>query len=215
MWSSDDKYENEFVVIQGWRIYGIRVNYSEVEGSNEYTDRFHLTSVKMEELPSTVGPFLRWKTNWDRTLSEKELLQIALHWLGTGGQYHSVGDIHIVCVWPVYLFLFWSLTKNGGSIPAGSTDVGNFACSWSTAVSSAWRQSSPSKPSTKRLSFQEHLGWGGVHFIVLHILTFICSSHFCTVSVCLKYNTKLCFACTSMTGTLHQSSALTWIRNDE
>ena len=51
------------MVIQGQRIYGIRVNYNEVEGSNEYTDRFHLTAVKVEELPSMVGRFLHWKTN--------------------------------------------------------------------------------------------------------------------------------------------------------
>jgi hypothetical protein len=48
----------------------------------------------MEEHPSMIAPFLPWKTNQSRTLSEKELLQIALHWLGTGGQYHSVGDMH-------------------------------------------------------------------------------------------------------------------------
>jgi hypothetical protein len=61
MWPSDEECENEFVVIQGQRIYRVRVNYSEVEGSNEYTDRFHLTSVKMEELASTVGPFCTGK----------------------------------------------------------------------------------------------------------------------------------------------------------
>jgi len=38
------------VVIQGQRVNRNRVNYSEMEGSDEYTDTFCLTSVKMEEL---------------------------------------------------------------------------------------------------------------------------------------------------------------------
>jgi len=65
-----------------------------MEGSDEYTDRFHLTSMKMEEFLSVGGPFLHWETNRSRAASEKQLLQIALHWLGTGGQYHAVGDMH-------------------------------------------------------------------------------------------------------------------------
>ena len=56
MWSSNQEYENKFVVIQGQKIYRSRVNYSEMEASNEYTDRFCLTSVKMEEL-SMTGPY--------------------------------------------------------------------------------------------------------------------------------------------------------------
>lgn len=110
------------MVIQGRRIYGIRVNYKAV-GSNEYNDWFHLTSVKMEEHPSMVGPFLHWKTNQSCTLSEKELLQIALHWLGTGGQYHSVGKMHSVSVASVHAPVLIS-DKNWESISAGNTDVG-------------------------------------------------------------------------------------------
>jgi hypothetical protein len=55
--------------------------------------RFRRTSVKMRELLSMLGPFLHREANRSRALSEKQLLQIALHWLGTGGQYHSVGDM--------------------------------------------------------------------------------------------------------------------------
>jgi hypothetical protein len=54
---------------------------SETEGSYGYNDRFHLTSVTMEEL---------------FTMTEPLLLQIAPPWLGTGGQYHSAGDMHVV-----------------------------------------------------------------------------------------------------------------------
>jgi len=37
------------------------VNYSEIEGSDEFTDRFRLTSVRMEKLLCVVGPFLHWE----------------------------------------------------------------------------------------------------------------------------------------------------------
>jgi len=46
----------------------------------------------MEQFLSMVGPFLCRVTNWNRALSEKQLLQIGLNWLGTGGQYHSGCD---------------------------------------------------------------------------------------------------------------------------
>jgi hypothetical protein len=64
-----------------------------MEGGYKYTERFRLTSVKMEQLLSMVGPFLRRETNESRDPSEK-LLQIVLNWLRTGGQYHSVCDTH-------------------------------------------------------------------------------------------------------------------------
>jgi hypothetical protein len=80
------------VVTRGQRIYRSSVNYSEMEGSYEYTDRFRLTSVKIKELLNTFGPFLLRVNNRSRALSEKQLLLIALHWLGTAGQYHSVCD---------------------------------------------------------------------------------------------------------------------------
>ena len=84
------------MVIRRRSIYRNRMNYSEMEGSDDYTDRFRLTSVKMEELLSVGGRSLHRETNRSRTPSEKQLLQIALYWLGTGGQYHAVGDTHDV-----------------------------------------------------------------------------------------------------------------------
>jgi hypothetical protein len=51
------------VVIQDQRIYRSGVNYNEMEGSYEYTDRFSLTAVKMTELLIMGGPFLHQETN--------------------------------------------------------------------------------------------------------------------------------------------------------
>ena len=95
------------MLIPGQRIYRSRVNYSEMEVSDEY-DRFPLTSVKMEELLSMAGPFLHQETNCSCVLSEKQLLKIALHWLGIQGQYHSTGDMLVISktsVWTAYFHL--------------------------------------------------------------------------------------------------------------
>ena len=54
------------------------MNYSEIEGSDEFTGRFRLTSVKMEEFLSMGGPFLHRETNRSGAVNEKRLLQIAL-----------------------------------------------------------------------------------------------------------------------------------------
>jgi len=95
------------VVIQGQRIYRHRLNFSETGGSYKYTDGFHLTSVKMEECLGMVGFFLHQETNQSRAPSEKQLLQIALYWLGTRVQY-SMGYMHCVskasvCI-PVFIY---------------------------------------------------------------------------------------------------------------
>jgi len=82
-------------VIRGQRIYRHGLNFSETEGSYEYTYGFHLTSVKMEECLGMVGFFLYQETNQSRAPSEKQLLQIALHWLDTRVQY-SVDYMHCV-----------------------------------------------------------------------------------------------------------------------
>jgi hypothetical protein len=67
-----------------------------MEDSYEYNERFPITSVKMEELLSVTESVLHPETNRSQALNEKQFLQIALHWLGSGGHYHSVGDMHCV-----------------------------------------------------------------------------------------------------------------------
>lgn len=69
--------------LYGGKIYRSIVNYTKMEGSYEYTDRFCLTSVKTEELLSIVGPFLHQETNQSHALSEKQFPNTALQRLGT------------------------------------------------------------------------------------------------------------------------------------
>jgi hypothetical protein len=93
--------------LYGDKIYRSRVNYPEMEGSYEYTDMFHPTSVKIEEL-SMVGPFLHQETNQRHALSENQFLKIALHWPGTGRQCHSVCDMYGVSKAKVHTPVFIS-----------------------------------------------------------------------------------------------------------
>jgi len=114
-------------VLFGGKIYGSTVNCTKMEGSYEYTDTFCLTSVKTEELLSIVGPFLHQETNQSHALSEKQFLNTALHWLGTGEQRHSVCDMHGVPQARVHI-LISSLTDDGEGVSASNTEVHNSAC---------------------------------------------------------------------------------------
>jgi hypothetical protein len=62
MWFSDYEYENA-LVSWGQRIYRNRVIYSEMAGSYKCTDRFCITTVKMEEILNVVGLFSHRNTN--------------------------------------------------------------------------------------------------------------------------------------------------------
>jgi hypothetical protein len=100
-----------------------------MEGGDEYTDMFRLTSAKMEELPSMVGSFLHQETNQSHVLSEKQLPQIALHWLGRGGQYHSVGDMQGVSMVNIQVCIpIFISDRRQYVISASNTDVNNCAC---------------------------------------------------------------------------------------
>ncbi|KAJ8896519.1 hypothetical protein PR048_001863 [Dryococelus australis] len=55
---------------------------------NDFNERFRLTSNKMEEMLILIGHNLRHATARSHSLTEKLLIQVTLHWLGAGVQYH-------------------------------------------------------------------------------------------------------------------------------
>lgn len=70
-----------------------------MENSYEYNERFRLIGQKFDLLINLLAAFYEEKP------TEVELHQkknIALHWLGRGVQYHSVGDMHGVSEASVY-----------------------------------------------------------------------------------------------------------------
>lgn len=48
----------------------------------------------MEQLINMLGHRLARKTKRNQALSTNLQLKIALHWMGTGSQYHAVSDMH-------------------------------------------------------------------------------------------------------------------------
>jgi len=58
-----------------------------------------------------VDPFCARKPTKVMLLSQKQLLQIALHWLGTEGQYRFSGDMRRVCEASVCIPVFISESR--------------------------------------------------------------------------------------------------------
>lgn len=87
--SSDSEEEIERLP----RLFRDRIN-TEFRTEYEFNERFRMTSVKMEQLVTDLGPQLFRPTHRSQALSVKLQLCVALHWLGSGGQYHTVADMH-------------------------------------------------------------------------------------------------------------------------
>lgn len=95
MWSSDsDSSVNEEVVVRRPKLFRVRINYRHMEMTYEYNERFRLDSHKFQDLVSLLRPYLQRVTNRNKALSAELQLQITLHWLGTGAQYHAIADMH-------------------------------------------------------------------------------------------------------------------------
>lgn len=97
MWSSESSDEEEAVVLRRPRIYRPRIEYGHMEESYEYNERFRLTAQKLEHLLNLLGFHLERPTERNHALPAKLQLQVALHWMGTGAQYHAIADMHGVC----------------------------------------------------------------------------------------------------------------------
>lgn len=97
MWSSDSSDEEEEVVVRKPKLFRDRIDYGHMEMSYEYNERFRLDSLKFENLVSLLRPYLQRVTHRSRALSAELQLQITLHWLGTGAQYHAIADMHGIC----------------------------------------------------------------------------------------------------------------------
>lgn len=91
--SSSDDEEVNVGVVRRRRNFRQRINFNFVS-LYEFNERFRMTSQKLEELLQLIGLGLVRVTNRSQPLSTKLQLCIALHWMGTGGQYHAVSDMH-------------------------------------------------------------------------------------------------------------------------
>lgn len=92
MWSSDSS--DEEVVVRRAKMFKDEITYGHMKTSYEYNERFRLSANKFEILVGLLGPHLRRVTERNRALSSELQLEVALHWMGTGAQYHAIADMH-------------------------------------------------------------------------------------------------------------------------
>jgi hypothetical protein len=92
MWSSDSDSDGENNH-QRRRFVKQHINFNFVS-LFEYNERFRLNAIAVEELLRDIGHILHHPTNRSSALSARNQLLIALHWLGNGGEYHGIADMH-------------------------------------------------------------------------------------------------------------------------
>jgi hypothetical protein len=100
MWSSDSDSDGENNN-QRRRFVKQRINFNFVS-LFEYNERFRLSAIAVEELLHDIGHIVHYPTNRSSALSARNQLLIALHWLGNGGQYHGIADMHDISISTVY-----------------------------------------------------------------------------------------------------------------
>lgn len=91
MWSSDS--ESDYEDLPREYRFNIRKDFAFLS-DNEFNERFRLSRHQFENLLRDIGPRLANRTVRYYGLTPPQKTLIALHWLGNGGQYHGVCDMH-------------------------------------------------------------------------------------------------------------------------
>lgn len=93
MYSSSDSEDEVEWFVRLPRYFRPRTNYRFLPVF-EYNERFRLSNEKFVDLLNSIEPFLEHPTRRNKALTPQQQLQIGLHWLATGAQYHAVADMH-------------------------------------------------------------------------------------------------------------------------
>jgi hypothetical protein len=88
--SDDSDGENE---PRRKKIFRKRINFT-FGTEQQFLERFRIGTEEFEFLLNKIGQLLQHKTTKNKALSPKHQLLTTLHWLGNGGQYHGVADMH-------------------------------------------------------------------------------------------------------------------------
>lgn len=91
---SDSQSSEEGVIVRRPRIFRQRISYSFMEETYEFYERFRLTLEKFNFILAHIEHRLVHATGRNSALTPRQQLMTALHWLGSGMQYHSAGDMH-------------------------------------------------------------------------------------------------------------------------
>lgn len=92
---SDNSTSNNNVVIvqQNTRQIRPRINF-EFGQSTSFKQRFRIAPATADAILNIIGPRIEHKTNRNHALSPRQQLLVALHFFGSGCQYHCIGDMH-------------------------------------------------------------------------------------------------------------------------
>nr|CAI5845052.1 unnamed protein product [Callosobruchus analis] len=92
--SSSSSSEDDNVIIRRPRIFKDRISYNMMQETYEYNERFRLSFAQFTFLLEHIEARLEHPTRRNKALTSHQQLEIALHWLGTGAQFHSISDMH-------------------------------------------------------------------------------------------------------------------------
>ncbi|KAI5740980.1 hypothetical protein M8J76_009211 [Diaphorina citri] len=75
------------------QVFRARVNFN---AANDFifVERFRVSRDVVEQILTTVSPFLEHPTNRRHALTSRQQVLLTLHWLGNGAQYHITADAH-------------------------------------------------------------------------------------------------------------------------
>ncbi|XP_063226892.1 putative nuclease HARBI1 isoform X1 [Bacillus rossius redtenbacheri] len=76
------------------RVFRPRINLTFNFSDFVFKEKFRVSKVTAEYIINRLGPQLRTETKRNHALTVQEQLLCALHWLGTGAQYHVNADAH-------------------------------------------------------------------------------------------------------------------------
>lgn len=75
------------------QIYRSRINF-EICSAKVFIERFRISASAAEKVLNAIGPLIIHRTNINHALNPKQQILVALHFFGTGNQYHAVADMH-------------------------------------------------------------------------------------------------------------------------
>jgi hypothetical protein len=88
--SSDDSEQEDRPIRR--RLYRPRINF-EVDNDSQFKEKFRMRRAEVELLLERIGALLI-DTNKNHAISPLQQILLTLHWMGNGGYYHGVADMH-------------------------------------------------------------------------------------------------------------------------
>lgn len=90
LYSSDEDDDEQ--VRRAKKLFRPRINF-EVANNFQFKEKFRLRRGEVEVVLGSIGRYLL-DSDKNMALTPAEQLLVALHWMGNGGAYHGVGDMH-------------------------------------------------------------------------------------------------------------------------